>query len=641
MTSVREPVTTWKQIDVCQGNNAPDGAWRLRMADGNFESISVSTLDKDLASKMSQDSEGVKDPSLDDLVLAWDSLDHNRFNQVCRGKKESGQTPLRYPLFGYYKGFGQCNPIVDKEKHLLVSNSQPVILDRRVLDYLVGKFPVTMNGCTQKDGENHYVMFSAEVNSLKAAIASIEKDIANSQIGFDIATLQAIRDALAGIVKQSPEEIARKNMIVNIAMGIGNLATLALVVGLTARANLKLQRQIVALQEEMKKIAVEQLELSRKQVNGEKIHDALKQFGDDFNEMAKKGEFDHFDSSVVEQQLERTRLALAEGKSDAFVGPPGRGKSVAAKLLARGIARGDYPELKGVRILELDLNRLVGGTRGRGDFEARLQAVIDAAISLYEEKGERVVFFVDELHRLIGTGSAEGILGGDQTLKPYLADGRIVMLGATTRREFDRYIAIDGAMADRFAINEFPALNAEETFRALSAQSPVIGRGKFIKGQEIQITNEALLKAIELAARKWPNRFDPRRTSDLLTSAVGYKRVYGKKMSGDPRILTAADVQEFFDKLIKTGSDVVIDTPRIVIPDWLSQVRPGISDFGWQALRPGEGDWREVRRAGEGPRPSEFSRLGERPEDVRDARAGREKSALERALEFKLGTGRR
>lgn len=288
--------------------------------------------------------------------------------------------------------------------------------------------------------------------------------------------------------------------------------------------------------------------------NPKKIKDPLKLFGRDYNDLARKGEFKGLDASLVEAQLERTRLTLAQGKSDAFVGPPGRGKSVAAKLLALGIERGDYPELKGTRIIELDLNRMVAGTRNRGDFEERLQAVIDEVIRLYEEKGERVILFADELHRLMGFGSAEGITGGEQVLKPYLADGRIVILGATTPEEFERYVARDRALNDRFARNEFPPLDRKGTFKALKAQAEVLGKGKVRKALRIDIKDDAILKVIELADSKWPERGNPRKSVDMLSHIVAYKRVHGGKIGGDPHVLTADDVQAAFDKVFRNGN---------------------------------------------------------------------------------------
>lgn len=198
-----------------------------------------------------------------------------------------------------------------------------------------------------------------------------------------------------------------------------------------------------------------------------------------------------------------------------LVGEPGVGKSALAEALAQRIATGDVPsDLRGAQIYALDLASLVAGTRFRGEFEERIKMLIDEA----QERGN-VILFIDEMHTLIGTGGSEGGLDAANLFKPALARGEMRVIGATTYKEFRKYLERDSALARRFQKIDVLEPSQDQTLQILTGL-----RNRYEKYHHVIIADDALASAVELSARYVTDRFMPDKAIDLIDEASSMAR---------------------------------------------------------------------------------------------------------------------
>ena len=219
-----------------------------------------------------------------------------------------------------------------------------------------------------------------------------------------------------------------------------------------------------------------------------------------------------------EEELEQiVRILCRRSKNNpALIGDPGVGKTALAEELAQAIVRGGVPdELKGRRVCALDLSAMVAGTKYRGEFEDKLRKVLDEV-----RRARNVILFVDELHTIVGAGSAEGAIDAANILKPALGRGEIQMLGATTQEEYRRYIEKDAALERRFqpvVIREPDRDSAVAILRGL--------RGRYERHHRLTITDEAVTAAVDLSRRYLPQRFLPDKAIDLMDEAAARVRL--------------------------------------------------------------------------------------------------------------------
>ena len=200
-----------------------------------------------------------------------------------------------------------------------------------------------------------------------------------------------------------------------------------------------------------------------------------------------------------------------------LLGEPGVGKSALAEGLAMRIANRDVPpSLLGVQIYALDLALLVAGTKYRGEFEERIKGVVSAA----QERGN-IILFIDELHTLIGAGSSsEGTLDAANILKPALARGTLRVIGATTYKEYRKYIEKDAALARRFQRIDVHEPSKAQTLEILSGL-----RERYENFHHVEISDEALISAVELSSRYVTDRFMPDKAIDLIDEAASMANV--------------------------------------------------------------------------------------------------------------------
>ncbi len=242
----------------------------------------------------------------------------------------------------------------------------------------------------------------------------------------------------------------------------------------------------------------------------------LDQFGRDLTAEARAGKIDPVIGRSTEIERVIQILSRRTKNNPCLIGEPGVGKTAIAEGLALKIANGEVPELlKDKRIVSLDLTGMVAGTKYRGDFEERIKAAIDEV-----KKASDVILFIDELHTIVGAGSAEGSTDAANILKPSLARGDLQVIGATTLNEYKKHIEQDAALERRFQ----PVMVGEPT----QEEAVQILRGlkdRYEAHHKVKITDEAIDAAVKLSARYISDRYLPDKAIDLIDEAAAGVRL--------------------------------------------------------------------------------------------------------------------
>ena len=237
----------------------------------------------------------------------------------------------------------------------------------------------------------------------------------------------------------------------------------------------------------------------------------LDKFGVDLTRRASEGFLDPVIGRSAEIQRMITVLGRRSKNNPALIGEPGVGKTAVVEGLAQKIADNKVPEfLKGKRLFQLDLTAMIAGTKYRGQFEERLQKVLAVA-----KKHQEVILFIDELHLLVGAGSAEGSMDAANVLKPALARGEVRLIGATTFDEYRKHIEKDAALSRRFQAVTVAEPSPEEAVAMLKGLS-----GNLAKHHQVQISDEILTEAVDLSQRYVTERFLPDKAIDAIDEAA-------------------------------------------------------------------------------------------------------------------------
>lgn len=254
-------------------------------------------------------------------------------------------------------------------------------------------------------------------------------------------------------------------------------------------------------------------------------------------------------------------ILLRKGKNNPLlVGDPGVGKTAIAYELARRIKCGNVPDrLKGKEVYLVSTSSLVSGTKYRGEFEERVNGLINEVI-----RNGNIILFIDEIHTIMKTGSSEAGVDGANILKPYLARDDLKIIGATTKREYDEYLKKDGAFARRFAkviVNE-PSLKDTVTILNKLKKS-------YEEFYNLKINSNVIKYLVDLCDKYLPNSYNPDKSIDILDTSLSKIALEGKK-----RILTKEDVYEVISKRcnISLVSDENLDKVRAVLSDKYSEV---------------------------------------------------------------------
>lgn len=243
----------------------------------------------------------------------------------------------------------------------------------------------------------------------------------------------------------------------------------------------------------------------------ENMYDALMKYGIDFTERAKEGKLDPVIGRDDEIRRAIQILSRRTKNNPVLIGDPGVGKTAIAEGIAQRMIDGDVPDsLKHSKLIGLDLGALVAGASMRGEFEERLKAVLEEVM---QSDGE-IILFIDEMHTVVGAGSAQGSMDASNLLKPALARGQLRCIGATTINEYRQYIEKDKALERRFQQVLIDQPSPEDTVSILRGLKP-----RYELHHGVRIRDEALLAAAKLSHRYIPDRFLPDKAIDLVDEA--------------------------------------------------------------------------------------------------------------------------
>ncbi len=243
---------------------------------------------------------------------------------------------------------------------------------------------------------------------------------------------------------------------------------------------------------------------------------ALRAFGRDLTELARKDELDPVIGRKNEIERVIQILCRRTKNNPVLLGEAGVGKTAIVEGLAQEIAAGDVPELlRDKRVITLDLALMVAGTKYRGQFEERIKAVMDEI-----RRSKNVIIFIDELHTIVGAGSAEGAMDASNIIKPALSRGELQCVGATTLNEYRKYIEKDAALERRFQTVKVEAPTIEEAGQILRGLRP-----KYEAHHKAKLTDEALDAAVRLSDRYLTGRFLPDKAIDVMDEAGARARI--------------------------------------------------------------------------------------------------------------------
>lgn len=347
------------------------------------------------------------------------------------------------------------------------------------------------------------------VEEIEVLIGKGDKSQNRGEIGFTPRSKRVIENAFLEARKLGSEFIGTEHLLIGI-MREGDSVAVRIMMDLNVNPQ-KLYNEIVKVINEDENAGVSDKQPKGKARGSYNQTPTLNQYGTDLTKKATEGKLDPVIGRKDEIQRVIQILSRRTKNNPCLIGEPGVGKTAVAEGLAERIIAEDVPEmLKNKRVVSLDIASMVAGAKYRGDFEERIKKCLEEV-----KKAGDVILFIDEVHTIVGAGSAEGAVDAANILKPLLARGEVQVIGATTLNEYRKYIEKDSALERRFSPVTVGEPTNEETIEILKGI-----RDRYEAHHNVKITDEAIKAAVELSTRYINDRFLPDKTIDLVDEAA-------------------------------------------------------------------------------------------------------------------------
>ena len=347
------------------------------------------------------------------------------------------------------------------------------------------------------------------VEEIEVLIGKGDKSQNRGEIGFTPRSKRVIENAFLEARKLGSEFIGTEHLLIGI-MREGDSVAVRIMMDLNVNPQ-KLYNEIVKVINEDENAGVSDKQPKGKASGSYNQTPTLNQYGTDLTKKATEGKLDPVIGRKDEIQRVIQILSRRTKNNPCLIGEPGVGKTAVAEGLAERIIAEDVPEmLKNKRVVSLDIASMVAGAKYRGDFEERIKKCLEEV-----KKAGDVILFIDEVHTIVGAGSAEGAVDAANILKPLLARGEVQVIGATTLNEYRKYIEKDSALERRFSPVTVGEPTNEETIEILKGI-----RDRYEAHHNVKITDEAIKAAVELSTRYINDRFLPDKAIDLVDEAA-------------------------------------------------------------------------------------------------------------------------
>ena len=371
------------------------------------------------------------------------------------------------------------------------------------------------SGVASKVLENQGITPEQIEEQIDALVGKNEEIGEEEILGFTPRTKRVIETAFIEAKKLGSDFIGTEHLLIGI-MREGDSVAVRILLNLNVNPQ-KLYNEIIKVLNDDENILNEEKKSTNSKVGASYNQtQTLNQYGTDLTKRAIEGKLDPVIGRKNEIERVIQILSRRMKNNPCLIGEPGVGKTAVVEGLAQKIVAGDVPEsLKDKRVVTLDITSMVAGAKYRGDFEDRIKKCLNEV-----KKAKDVILFIDEIHTIVGAGSAEGAVDAANILKPLLARGEIQLIGATTLNEYRKYIEKDSALERRFSPVTVTEPSLEDTLKILEGI-----KDKYEAHHNVKITEEAMKAAVDLSVRYINDRFLPDKAIDLIDEAASKVRM--------------------------------------------------------------------------------------------------------------------